>query len=66
MQAIQASVVIALAQAFMALRVYAMSGRNKWILAVLTLFVVTQALFSIVLMAMPAPTRGRANFTQLT
>jgi len=52
-QLVQAGMVIFVAQTFMALRVYAMSGRNKRLIYGLSIANVLQGLYGIVLMALP-------------
>jgi hypothetical protein len=60
-QLLQTGVVTFVAQTFMALRVYAMSGRNKRLIYGLSIFNIIQGIFSIVLMALPG-NKGKSLF----
>lgn len=60
-QLVQAGVVTFVAQTFMALRVYAMSGRDKRLIYGLSVFNIIQAFFGIALMALPG-NKGESSF----
>jgi hypothetical protein len=53
MQLIQTACVMLVSQTMMMLRVYAMSSRNRFLLVGLTIIIVAEVVFSIVLMALP-------------
>jgi hypothetical protein len=56
MQFVQCVLVIVVSQAVMLLRVYALSGRNKYVLFALCAFVTGEFIFGIVLVSLPGNT----------